>query len=63
MSKADDLDEVTFDYNIDNNGRTHILIVEFPDFCDEECFLIALKAFLKAQNENLRNIYGKNQAH
>lgn len=52
-----EIDEVAFDYSTDNGGRTHILVAEFSDFCDEEDFLIALKSFLKAQNENLRNMY------
>lgn len=52
-----EIDEVAFDYSTENNGRTHIVVAEFHDFCDEEAFLIALKSFLKAQNENLRNMY------
>lgn len=54
---TDEVDEVAFDYSTENDGRTHILVAEFHDFCDEEEFLIALKSFLKAQNENLRNMY------
>lgn len=55
MSKKEsDVDEVEFDYNIQNQGKTHILVVEYPEGCDEECFLITLKAYLRAQSENLR---------
>lgn len=57
---SEEVDEVAFDYSTENEGRTHILVCEFPDFCDEEGFLMALKSFLKAQNENLRNIYANN---
>lgn len=50
------MDEIIVDYSIENKGRTHILVVEFPDSCDEESFLISLKAYLRAQSENLRRI-------
>ena len=56
-SLAEELDEITYDYSIENKGKTHMLIVEFPEPCDEECFLIALKAYFKAQNENLQRCY------
>lgn len=56
------VDEVTFDYTIEGKGKTHILIVEFPEACDEECFLITLKAYLRAQSENLKRSYA-NQLH
>lgn len=57
-TKSEAKDEVEFDYSIENRGplkgKTHILVVQFPDECDEECFLISLKAYLKAQSENMR---------
>lgn len=55
MSKDDDFDEVTFDYTVENKGKTHILVLEFPEFCDEECFLISLKAYIQAQNQRLKD--------
>ena len=54
-----DKDEVSFDYDIQNEGTTHILIVQYPEACDEECFLITLKAFLKAQSERIRQRQAK----
>jgi hypothetical protein len=58
MAKDPAIDEVTFDYSIDKSGKTHMLVVHFPDDCDEECFLISLKAYLNAQSENLKRWYG-----
>lgn len=70
MSKSSDqeiiVDEVTFNYSIENHeprepefGRTHILVVDYPESCDEECFLISLKAYLRARSESLRMMYDK----
>lgn len=61
MGDAKTDDEATFDYTIEDGpstlmGKTHILVVEFPDDCDEECFLLAVKHYIKAQSQNLRNI-------
>jgi hypothetical protein len=53
------VEEIQFDYSTDNEDRTHILVVAFPEACDEECFLIALKAYLRAQSENLKRHYDK----
>lgn len=52
-----DCDAVSFDYSIENKGKTHLLVIEFPEPCDEENFLIILKAYVGAQSENLRRIY------
>lgn len=60
----DDLiDECTFDYSTDNKQKTHILVVEFPVACDELTFLLVLKNYLKAQNENLRRMYDDKVNH
>lgn len=50
------IEEVQFDYQITNDGRTHILVVDFPEGCDEESFLIILKAYYRAQSENISRI-------
>lgn len=65
MAKTDD--EVTFDYTIEDgdgqSGRTHILVVSFPEDCDEECFLLALKQYYRAQSQNLKNISDGTAGH
>lgn len=60
MSK-EEVDECIFDYTIENKGRTHILVVEFPDTVDEECFLISLKAYLRAESERLTSCHSKEE--
>ncbi len=52
----DDRDEVTVDYSVENKGKTHILVMEFPEFVDEECFLISLAAYVKAQSRHLKDL-------
>lgn len=53
----EEVDEVSFDYTVENDGKTHILVVDFPESVDEEAFLIALKAYMNAQNDALRKFY------
>jgi coenzyme F420-reducing hydrogenase gamma subunit len=55
-------DEVSVDYTIegcapgrDDLGTTHILVVHFPEPCDELCGLLALKNFLKSRSQQIRN--------
>ena len=57
--KVSEVEEVIFDYTISNQGRTHVLVVTFPEGCDEGRFLISLKSYLRAQSENLSHPGGK----
>lgn len=61
--QATDKDEVTADYTIENGGRTHILVLDFPEGVDEEVFLISLKAYMRAQSDNLKAIYAGKKGH
>lgn len=60
MEEDEDLREVTFDYTDQNDGKTHLLVVEFPEGVGERAFLIALKFYLTAQHKAMqRNVKKK----
>lgn len=61
--QAEETDEVSADYTIENGGRTHILVLDFPDPVDEECFLLSLKTYMKAQSNNLTAIQDGKKNH